>query len=1072
MSESPSGSPSQPSGGRKNLVALARPYFGIIVLSTILLAVAGVVSMLRMPSGIYPEVAFPRISVIAQSPGLAVKDVEIAVARPIEEVVSVVLGVRRVWSRSIRGAAEVSVDFTPGSDMIQALNDVRAKMAEVGSQFPAGTSWIVERQTPSVFPIISFVVTGGKDPSVLHDYAYFNLRPQIKRIQDVSYVTVQGGDIREIVVELQPDRLLAAGLSITDVADKLAKEHRLKAVGRMDRGTLQFQVVTNTQAEAPDEKETIAKLENLVIADIHGQSIRVGDMGHVVIGHEDRTMAIRAKVGSAGRDAVALTVFRRLGGNALGISRDLQTVLDEARKSMPPGIQITPVYDQGLLIRTAIDNVRDAIIIGGLMSVAVLLLFLKSLRATLITALAIPLSLVISFVFLHLTGDTLNLMSLGGLAVAIGLIIDDSVVVAENIARHLSEGQTGDAAVDQASKEISGAVIGSTLTTILVFLPLAFVHGVVGQFFQSLSIALSVALLVSMVVSLTLIPVLASRFLARRRMPATGRIYAVMAGSYEGALRIGLRFPRTVVLLAILAVVPGWWLYGHLKTGFMPDLDEGAFVLDYFMPAGTSLEQTDRVVRRVEAVLDKTEDISGYIRRTGAELGLFATQSFRGDILISLKPPGQRRPMDEIVDDLRMKLTGEVPEELKGKFPEDLKGEVPELKIEFVPLVRDQINDLVGVSRPVEVKLFGPDHPTLRDLAEKAGKIVEETGAVDVNPNAQLGSPDIVIRRKSALTARAGLTGGDVENQLHAALYGQVASTLPEKDRITDIRVRYPDGVRYDRGALAHLPIVLPAAAGVLKASSSAAAPVGFVLLGQIADIDLVRSPHELCRENQQPVITVTGDPGDKDLGTITRQLQTGLTDFQSKLPMGYRCEIAGTYRAQQEAFASLLIVLIAASALVFLLLGFQFRSVTLPLLIFLSQPVSLAAALFALWITGTPLNVSSYMGVILLIGLDVKNGIILIAYIGQLRAEGMPLGEALVRAGRTRFRPILMTGLATIFGLAPLALGLGPGAQMQQPLAIAVIGGLIVNTLLTRLLIPVGYLALQGKRKPAAAKS
>jgi CzcA family heavy metal efflux pump len=1068
MSTTPPGDLSVSTGGRRNLVAWARPYFGIIVLSTALLAAAGVVSMLRMPSGIYPEVAFPRISVIAQSPGLAVKDVEIAVTRPIEEAVSIVLGVHRVRSKSVRGASDISVDFAPGTDMIQALNDVRAKMAEVGSQFPAGTSTIVERQTPSIFPIISFVVTGGKDLSTLRDYAYYDLRPRISRIHDVSYVTVQGGDVREILVELQPDRLLAAGLSITEVADKLGKEHRLKAVGRMDRGTLQYQVLTNTQAENPLD------LENLVIADIHGQPIRLGSLGRVAIGHEDRTMAIRAKVGDAGQDAVALTVFRRLGGDALTVSHELQTVLEDARKSSPPGIQITPVYDQALLIRTAIDNVRDAIVIGGLLAVVVLLLFLKSVRATLITSLSIPLSLVISFVFLHLTGDTLNLMSLGGLAVAIGLIIDDSVVVVENIARHLSEGQTGDAAVDQASKEISGAVIGSTLTTILVFVPLAFVRGVVGQFFQSLSIALSVALLVSMVVSLTLIPVLASRFLARRRMPATGPLYAVMAGGYEGALRVGLRFPRTVVLLALLAVVPGWWLFEHLKSGFMPDMDEGAFVLDYFMPAGTSLEQTDRVLRRVEAVLAETPDVSGYIRRTGAELGLFATESFTGDILVSLKPSGQRRPMDEIIDDLRKKLKGTASEDepeggatqdgAEGKASEEqAKGKVPELDIEFVPLVRDQINDLAGVGKDIEVKLFGPDHAKLRELAEQVGKMVEEAKAKDVNTNARLGNPDIVIRRNSARVAQTGLTGGDVENQLHAALYGQVASTLPEQDRITNIRVRYPDRIRYDRESLGQLPIVLPATAGTLKTSSIAATPVGFVLLGQIASIDVVRSPNELWRENQQPVITVEAGLGDRDLGSITGELQTKLAGL--KLPPGYRWELAGTYRAQQESFASLLIVLIAASALVFLLLGFQFRSVTLPLLIFLSQPVSLAAALFALWITGTPLNVSSFMGAILLIGLDVKNGIILIAYIGQLRAAGMPLNEALVRAGRTRFRPILMTGLTTIFGLAPLALGLGPGAQMQQPLAIAVIGGLIVNTLLTRLLIPVGYLALQGRR-------
>jgi CzcA family heavy metal efflux pump len=1025
-----------------NLVALARPYFGLIVLTTTLLSALGVYSMLRMPSGIYPEVAFPRIVVIAQSPGLAVKDVEVAVTRPIEEGVSIVLGVIRVRSKTVRGAAELSIDFAPGTDMIQALNDVRARMAEVGAQLPAGTTTITERQTPSVFPIISFVVSGGRDPSALHDYAFYDLRPRISRIADVSYVTVQGGDIREILVEVDPQTLVAAGLSISDVADRLGKEHRLKAVGRLDRESLQYQVLADTQATEPLD------LENRVIAEKNGQPIRLRDLGRVAISHEDRMMAIR----SNGQDAVALTVFRRLGGNALAVSRDLQAVLTDAVKSSPPGVKIVPVYDQGLLVRTAIANVRDAIMIGGLLSVLILLMFLKSLRATLIAALSIPLSLIISFVFLYLTGDTLNLMSLGGLAVAIGLIIDDTVVVIENIARHLAEGQTGDAAVDRASKEISGAVIGSTLTTILVFVPLAFVRGVVGQFFQSLSLALSVALLVSMVVSLTIIPVLAARFLGRREMPTTGPIYNFLADRYEGLLKVGLRFPRMAVLLALLAVVPGWWLFNHLETGFMPDMDEGAFVLDYNMPVGTSLAQTDKVMRRVEAVLLRTPDISGYIRRTGAELGFFATEAYTGDILVSLKPTGQRRPVSELFDSLR----------------EELKAEVPELETEFVPLVQDQISDLAGVEQPIEVKVFGPEPATLRELAEQVGTIAEKVpGVVDVNTHVLLGNPDIIIRPDSIQTARVGLTELDVEAQLNAALYGQVASTIPEQDRMTKIRVRYPDRTRYDREHLDQLPISLATATPPSGGTATTALGIGFVPLGQLASIRVVRSPNELWRENQQPVLTVTAALDNRDLGSVNRELGARLSSL--KLPPGYRWELAGNYRAQQESFGSLLTVLIVSAALVFLLLGFQFHSLTLPILIFLAQPVSLASALFALWITGTPLNVSSFMGAILLIGLDVKNGIILIEYIGQLRGEGMPLHEALLKAGRTRFRPILMTSLCTILGLVPLALGLGPGAQMQQPLAIAVIGGLITNMLLTRLLIPVGYLVLKRRGESAA---
>ena len=380
-------------------------------------------------------------------------------------------------------------------------------------------------------------------------------------------------------------------------------------------------------------------------------------------------------------------------------------------------------------------------------------------------------------------------------------------------------------------------MVGSTLTTILVFLPLAFVRGVVGQFFQSLSLALTVALLVSMVVSLTIIPVLAARFLGRSAMPTTGPIYNMLADRYEGALRSCLRFPRWAVVAALVVAVPGVWLAGRLETGFMPDMDEGAFVLDYNMPVGTSLAQTDKVLRRVEAVLLKSPDVSGYIRRTGAEFGLFFTESYTGDILMSLKPPGQRRPMTEVIEELGEQLAEEVP---------DLH------EIEFVPLVRDQIQDLAGVEDPVEVKVFGPDVAVLRELAEHVGKIVEEAGGQKVNTHVHLGNPDIVIRPDSIETARVGLTEMDVENQLSAALYGQVASTVPEEDRMTKIRVRYPDRVRFDRDRLGELTIGLPG-----RATGPGPGP-GFVTLAQLGSITLARSPNEFFRENQQPVIKVT----------------------------------------------------------------------------------------------------------------------------------------------------------------------------------------------------------------------
>jgi CzcA family heavy metal efflux pump len=1026
--------------GRRNLVAIARPYFGMILVSTVLLCAWGAVSMLRMPSGIYPEVSFPQIVILVEPPGMGIRDIEIAITRPIEERVATVIGASRIQSKTVRGACEIRVDFTPTTDMVQALNDVRAKMAEVESVLPIGTSVVVERQSPSIFPIISFTVSGGDNPSNLYDYAFYDLRPRINRLPDVAYVSVQGGDLREIVVEVDPERLLETGLSINEVADRISKDQQLKAVGRLDRGTTQFQVLADSQVVNPDE------LSERMVTVKNDQPIRVRDIGRVSVSHEDRSMAIR----SNGNDAVVLTVFRKIGGSALAVSQELQAALADARQTVPHGIAITPVYDQGQLVRTAIENVRDAMLVGGVMSILVLLAFLKSIRATLIAAISIPVTLLISFGFLRLTGDTLNLMSLGGLAVAIGLIIDDTVVVIENIARHLAEGQSGDIAVDSASKEISGAVIGSTLTTILVFAPLAFVHGVVGQFFQSLSIALTIALLVSMVISLTLIPALAARFLGNRAMPRAGNIYERMAQEYERWLRFGLSRPRFTLMVALLAVIPGWWLWHNLHSDFMPAMDEGALVIDYEMPTGTSLAETDKVLKRVEAVLQDSPDISGYIRRTGSENGLFVTESFRGDILVSLKPAGQRRSFDEV----------------RNSLEEDIHQQVPELTtVEVIPLIKDQLDDMAGLQRSVEIKVFGPDPAQLRLLAQQiAGNADKKLGLNDVNAHAQLGNPDLVVRPNELAVARLGLTTQDVASQLSAGMYGQLSGKLSEKNRLTNIRIRYPDSVRFDADRLAQIPISLSGANQTanspLGRNSNALASPSFIPLGQLATINLVRSPNEQWRENQQPVITVTADPGDQDLAVVNQNLKSQLEAM--KFPAGYRWELGGSYKARQESFVSLLMVLVVAAGLVFLLLGYQFRSLTLPLLIFLTQPVSLASAMLALWITGTPLNVSSFMGGILLIGLDVKNGIILIEYIGQLHKSGLSLAESLIQAGRTRFRPIIMTSLTTIFGLMPLAFGWGPGAQMQQPLAIAVIGGLIANMLFTRLLIPVGYSLLQ----------
>jgi multidrug efflux pump subunit AcrB len=1126
-----------------NIASRARPYFGAVLLTVVLLTAGGIYSATRMPMGVYPEVTFPRIAVVARVPGLAVPNMEVQVTRPIEQEVSSVVGAARVRSKSIRGASEIHIDFDPSTDMRWAKTDTWNRINAIRSQLPPEVELTVEQMTPSINPILSVVLTGGDNPGQLRDYAFYQLAPQIKNVPDVLYANVAGGNFREIEVEARPDDLLAAGLSAADLADQIAKVHRLQPAGRIEQPPLAFQLLVNTQGQ------TARWIEDLIISTKGNQPLRVRDVADVRVGHQDRLLSI----GFEGKDAVVISVFRRLGGNTVNISRDIAKLLDKTGLSLAPGakrkpsprnIQATVVYDQATFVQTAVNNVRDAIILGGLFSVLILLAFLRSWRATLISTLAIPTTLAITFLFLHWAGETLNLMSLGGLAVAIGLIIDDTVVVMENIARHLApragsspsraEGSKVDP-VDAASSEITGAVIGSTLTTVLVFLPLAFIVGVYGQFFASLSWALAIAVLVSMVISLTLVPVAAAKFLAGRPMPEPGPIYRFLANGYEMLLSVALKFPWVSLAFSLAAVVAGVILYTGiprprganqpegkakppeplvkgLQTGLMPAMDEGAFVFDYLAPSGTPLAQTEEMVRDVEHILSENPDVQSYVRRTGAELGLFATQTNRGDIQVILRPD-EDDPISLIMKRVRPPFA-DVEKELKergkkyirqkyrrrpvAKVMEEIEDEVKEhfsehqLKIDLIQIMQDELNDLSGANKPVEVKIFGPDYKQLRELAEKVGDKLEKNGKgrgfKEVNSGVREGNPDLMVEIDGPQATRIGLTPEAVERQLKVMYSGKVATQLRESaERITDVRVRYPDAVRFGPGRfdpqrVLNQLILLPEPPAGSPGALPDVSPVPILQgpdraqpLAAVARLKPVRTPEEQWRENQQPAIFVSSEQNEEEagLGAMVADIRLWMGELEKKnaFPPRYHWELGGHYIQQQDAFRSLFIVMIVAIFLVFIMLAFQFGSIVLPLLIFLTQPLSLVSGLFALWLTNTPLNVSSYMGAILLIGLDMKNGILLVEYIQQLRREGMELRPALLLAGRTRFRPILMTSLAAILGLFPLALGIGPGAQMQQPLAIMVIGGLTANMLFTRVIIPVGYLVLERKRKVEVVK-
>jgi CzcA family heavy metal efflux pump len=998
---------------------VARVHARTIVFAVIVITLAGIYSITILPSGIYPEVEFPRIVAVAHSGDLSPRIMQIAVTRPLEEGAREVLGVRRVRSRTIRGATELSVIFNPDADMPYALQLMQSKVDEVRPDMPAGTQIRVERMTPSFFPMMSFNVTGSLPAADLRDIAMFQIRPILSQIPGVARAEVAASEEREVSVIVDPGKLNAVKLTLDDVAKALTSTNQVTSVGRLPKDHQQYLVLATGELKSLDDvRQTVVAFRNQT-------PVYVGDIADVREGVVDRTTLITGN----GQPAAVISVARQIRGNIIAIADGVEQALRDNIRSLPPAIRISKVYDLAAFVREAVQSVSEAIVIGGLLAVVVLLAFLRDWRATFVAALTLPLTIVGTFFILHLAGGTINLMSMGGLAIAIGLVIDDAIVVVENIHRHLAAGETPEKAAEHGTNELVGAVVGSTLTTVVVFIPLAYLQGMVGQFFAALSLTLSGAVLLSLVYALLFIPVPAARFLRAQR--SDGEAHQVeerqlgwLGRRYESFIRRALGRPTVVILITVVVAALGGLMYFQLETGFLPEMDEGGYVIDYVTPAGTSLQETDRMLRRVEAILQETPEVAGFTRRTGTEMGMFATEQNTGDILVRLKARHQRdKTADEVISEQREKF----------------QDEIPGVEIEFVQLLQDMLGDLEGVPEPVEVKLFGDDINTLFTLAARiADKLNEIPGIVDI-VQPRRGNPEMELQINPTRAAKAGFTTQEVATQLADGLLGAVATEVRRGDRLIDLRIRYPDAYRFNPEWIREYPLVTPAGAVVPLSSVAAVTPV--------------EGAAQLHREDLKQMVPVTARLEGRDIGSAIADVKQLLA--AEKLPVGYTAQIGGQYESQQNSFRSLLVVLTIAVLLVFGLLVAQFRRFTAAMVIMSAAPLSLVGAFGLLLLTGTPLNVSSFMGLILLIGLIVKNGIILIDYADRLGERGVAWREALVRAGAIRLRPILMTTLCTLFGLLPLALGLGAGAELQKPLAIAVIGGLSVSTIITLVFVP-----------------
>ena len=690
-------------------------------------------------------------------------------------------------------------------------------------------------------------------------------------------------------------------------------------------------------------------------------------------------------------------------------------------------------------------------LIGAALAVVVLLLFLRHGRITAVSASSIPLTLVITIFVMWLFGQTFNLMTLGAMAIAIGLVIDDAVVITENIVRHLDQNPDRTAAIRDAVQELLWPVTTSTLTTVVVFLPLGLLQGVVGQFFHALSITLTIAVLVSLGLACSVIPLLSQRYLGPRDAehapppPGTapsalerlGHAIDALAGAYERTLGAVLHHPRRVAVAAVVLIAAGYVAYRATETGFLPEMDEGAFVLDYWAPGGTALTETDRQLHVIDGILARIPEVAGTSRRTGAELGLFATLQNRGDYAVRLKPQSQRhRSIDEVIDEVRARAT----------------AALPRMRIEFVQILSDVVNDLAGSARPVEIKLFGPDLAALEAYGTQLDSAMAGIeGLEDLFSGVSEPTAEMAMHVDAAEANQVGLTPAGVSQSVSSALLGVDAGQVYRDDRSIGVRVRAPDSVRFDPLRLGAIPVLAP----------GRRAPIPLASLARFTPLD---APSELLRENQQQMIMMTADLGARGLGSVMADVREALAKHPP--PPGIRVELGGQYASQRAAFRSLLLVLGLAAASVVAVMVVQFSSFVEPLVVLLAAPLSFVGAMALLLVTRTALNVSSFMGLILLVGLIVKNGIILLDFTRlRMQTAHLSLEVAIREAARVRLRPILMTTLCTLFGLLPLALGIGAGSELQRPLALAVIGGLAFSTPITLFAVPTLLIAIRGRR-------
>ena len=1017
------------------------------------IAILGGYLALTIPISVFPETNFPRILIAVDNGVMPIDQMMVTITRPLEETVNSVPGLQRVQSITSRGSAEIDLFFSWNVDMFQTLQYVNAAISRVQPELPSTATVEAHRMTFASFPIMGYSVTSSTVPQAqLWEMATYEMKPRLNRLDGVSTVLVQGGQIPEFHIVPDPSKLLTASVTVTDILDTMRRTNLIDSPGLFDRNHQLVLGLISGQVKTPQQiAQTVVKTTQT------GIPVRVGDVGSV----SQAVKPVYTIVTGNGKPAVLLNINRQPDSNTVQVADEVHNEIAQIQRSLPPGIHISPFYDQSTIVEESIKSVRDAILVGLILASIILVVFLRDWGTSIVAGLVIPVTVLVTFVALKLLHQSFNLMTLGGLAAAVGLVIDDAIVVVENVVLHRDAGQSRLEAIHSALHEIAVPLVGSTITPIVVFLPLISITGVTGTFFRALAVTMTMALLTSLALALTWTPNLSLYFINQQSSVAkqgTGvheeesitRLLEVEEASLSGFFRKvvdfhqqwlqrAVRKPLWLAAGAVLLIVVSFLCYRFSGSDLLPEMDEGGFVLDYIMPPGSSLQETNRVILHVEEILRNIPEVQNTSRRTGLQLGLAAvTEANTGDVSVLLKQH-RTRAIDDIISEARAKIT----------------QQEPQLDVEFIQILQDMIGDLTSAPEPIQIKLFSQDAAQLNEWAPKVADAIHKIpGVVDVLNGLEntISGPAVNFQVDPSVAARAGFTPEEVATDAAAIVEGEPAATpVIVNDRAYTVRVRFPATNRASLEAIQNT---------LLTSGSGRTAT-----LGALATIIEIPGQTEIRRENLQRDVAVTARLEGTNLGSGIAAVKKTVADLH--LPSSIRVVYGGTYEEQQNSFHDLVFVLVLAIVLVFITLLFEFRTFAAPIAILASALLSTSGVFIALLVTGTTFNVSSFMGMIMVIGIVAKNGILLLDAENKFRSLGFSLYDSMLQASRRRLRPIVMTALAAIAGMLPLAFAIGAGSQMLQPLAIAVIGGILISMVLSLVITPAVHYYLSREESP-----